>query len=285
MRWATLSAVVMSMLVCGGCSDAHLAAVTATAQNARGGNVVRVVTTAAVAQMAVLHIAAALSEAARRDFSSGDVPSLASNAGSEYAYQVDTSAGRGTVTRTSAGKRTVDLAFTFVSEASNAGKAYAITSTTGTFEGYQMVFPRLTVAFTAVLGEQLVPTRHENGSPLMNVEIRAVGTLGANGNEAARISDLSLGLTYPALPGTRTVGALRATGTDGTAMSGAVIEQEGALRIAGGVTTPGGGPTYKVDTGANGELSLSEEAAPREAAGLNAAGAPPAASPPLAPPG
>lgn len=259
MKRAALSALLASQFVVSGCSDVQLSAVNSAVQSARGGSVARVVTSAAIAQMAVVHVAAALSDAARREFNGADVPTLASAAGSEYMYSVDAKAGRGTVTRETNGKRTVDLGFSFVTEPSNAGKAYAITGTTGTFEGYQMVFPRLTVSFTAVLGERLTPARHENGSQLMNVEIRAVGTLGANGNEVAQVSDLAFSLTYPALPGERKVGSLKVVGRDGTTMNGAVLEQEGALKISGGVTSPSGSPVYRVDTGANGELSLSEE--------------------------
>ncbi len=253
-----LSAAVATLTL--GCTAAQFGQATTTIAQAQAGAAVRLATSATIAQMSLVHMAAALSRAATQDFDDGNVPPLTSapRTDADFTYELDNNAGTGKIARTVGGKRTVDLAFTYESERGNAGMAYTVTGTSGHFEGYQLLFPRLTLLFSAVLGEGFLPRKHTNGQFLFNVDIMAVGSLGVGGVEAVRLSKAEFGLMYPISEGEAKVGDLRVVDRDGSTFDGEVVMAEKTLRLRGAIKSANGTPAFELKTGANGELTLSK---------------------------
>ena len=241
-----------------GCTSAQLDQLNTTAVQAQTGAAVRLVSSATIAQMALIHMAAALSQAASLDFDDGDVPPLtgAPQPGADFTYELDNQLGTGKVVRTHVGKRTVDLAFAFVSERGNSGMAYTITRTSGTFEGYQLFFTRLTLLYSSILGDNILPLKHENGRFLFNIDIKGIGSLGVNGAETVRLTKADFNLTYPISEGEGRVGVLKAVDNNGTMFDGNVVMANKALTLQGAIKAPNGTLAYEFKTGPGGDVSL-----------------------------
>lgn len=260
MRSITLLAVILSAAVATGCSGAQFNQLNMTVAQAQTGAAIQLATSATIAQMALIHMAAALSQVASQDLNDGSVPPQtgAPRPDAEFRYELDNKAGTGKVIRSGGGKSTVDLSFTFESERGSAGMAYTVTGTTGHFEGYQLLFPRLTLLFSAILGDNFLPKKHENGNFLFNVDIDAVGSIGVNGAEVTRLSRAKFGLSYPISEGESRVGELQAVSLNGNTFDGEVIMASKALKLQGTIKSPSGASLYELRSNASGGVSLSK---------------------------
>jgi len=252
--------VAAAAVLVAGCTSAQFTQLNATLMQAEAGRAARLATSATIAQLALVHMAAALSQAAAQDIGDGTVSTLtgAPAPDAEFSYELDNAAGTARVLRTHGGRRSVDLAFTFAAERGNAGMAYTVTGTTGQFEGYQLFFPRLTLVFSAMLGADMQPAKHENGYTLFNVDIDAMGSLGTRGTESMRLSKATFGLTYPISAGEAQVGALTAVGADGNVFDGRVMLANKSLRLEGAIKDAAGIKLYDLKAGPDGGMSLSK---------------------------
>lgn len=245
------------------CSAEQVARINAASIQAKSGSAIKLATSATIAQMALFHLAAAVSRAATEAFDSPDAAPMvpASGPDAEFAYQVNTAARTGRITRFHEGKRVVDLEFAFESEGANAGVAYAVTRTSGQFEGYQFFFPRLRLVYSAMLDEAFNPLKHENGNWLINVAISANGSLGIAGVETAHLSKAEISLTYPISEREGRVGEVALEGRDGSTFAGEVHLATKAIQLTGAVKDANGVLAYELNTTPNGELSLAAPAA------------------------
>ena len=270
-RSFSMALVVASMLTFS-CNAEQIAQVNAIAIQSKSGPAVRLATSAAIAQMALFHLAAAVSQAASNDFDDPNAAPMAPSAGpdSEFTYEVDREAGTGRIIRSHAGKRAVDLEFTFEGEGSNGGMAYAITSTNGHFEGYQLFFPRLTLLYTAILSDAFNPLKHENGNLLINVTISAVGSFGVSGVETTQLSKANLSLTYPISERELRVGEVNLKGRDGNTFEGEVYLADKVLKLKGALKDASGALEYELSTTPTGEVSLTPPNTPFETPALSA---------------
>lgn len=257
-KLVTSIAAFASTLSLNGCSLEQYHQVSAAAVQARTGSAIRLATSTTVAQMALFHIAAAVSQAARRDLNDPAASPLAnsSETAAGITYEADSAAGTGTVIDERDGSRLINLQFTFEGATTNAGVAYSVTSTTGTIEGYQLLFPRLTITFSTMLGNNFSPVKHANGSYLINAMISASGYLGVSGVETTRVSSSSISITYPVTERAMTIGNISTSDRDGKSFDGDVFLAQGVIGLKGRLKEPNGDLAFELQTLPSGEISL-----------------------------
>lgn len=262
MKHTTFALMATLMLSGGvGCTQAQSVSVTnllsqvksSGKQSAAAG----IAASAVTAQQTLYYLASALSQAASIDLQGENLaPIGAFGSTAEISYVLDTVAGTGKVTGIRGGKQVVDLSFTYEKEHGNAGMAYTITGTSGSVEGYQMFFPRLTLLYTALLNGGFQPMRNSQGDALFNVSVEAIGSFGVEGIETMRLSKTTLNLTYPLTEGESKVGSLLATSNDGTRFEGELLAANKAFKLKGAIRDPLGRVTHQLETNAKGEASL-----------------------------
>lgn len=264
-------AVALTSALTLSCNAEQVAQVNAAAAQAKSGPAVRLATSTTIAQMALFHLAAAVSQAVSKDLDDPTAAPMAPSSGpdSEFTYEVDRGAGTGRIIRLHEGKRTVDLSFSFEGEGTNGGMAYVITRTSGHFEGYQLFFSRMTLLYSAILGVDFSPLRYDDGSILMNVTISAIGSFGVSGVETARLSKAELSLTYPISEREMRVGEIRAAGRDGSMFEGEVYLANKAIKLKGAIKDPSGAVAYELSTTPSGEVSLTAPVTPKEPSRLS----------------
>lgn len=230
---------------------------------ARTGSAVQLATTTAIAQMALFHIAAAISEAASKDFKDPNTKPMTSGSDSNESikYIVDHEQGTGQIVRMQNGKHAADLNFSFEHERTNAGEAYAVTSITGHFEGYQLLFSKLNLHYSALLGDNFKPVMHEDGSYLTNVTIDASGYFGVSEKITARLVRAKISLTYPISDRTLKIGEINSSGKNNSSFDGEVFLESKSIKLKGAIKDVSGVVVYELNTSEQGTVELLEPTA------------------------
>lgn len=267
----SLSLALMAVLGLGACADVgslpqRFAESKAGARSASAGGL----TMASVAvNTALYHLTAAFSEKLALD-NQKPQPLEKLEGDLTVNYVVDADAGTATVQAVRAGKTVVDLKAAFTQRPLDGGQLYHVKSLTGTVEGYQLLLPRLTFAYTLSYDERGEVRRREN-QDVVQVVVEAEGRLGLANEPVAEIKSAALQLEYPLGDGESTIGKIRLE-RDALAFDGEVTLANKAIAAKGAVVDPTGAKLYTASVDKAGlKLTPVQAPVPVEAAASGAA--------------
>lgn len=251
-------AIVGALGLSAGCSAEQAGQTAQTFKAAkvsnRSANASTMAGSAVAAQSALYHLASALSESVSKD--AADRRYHVAQAGDQPSYTVDLNAGTGKVLLQRDGEKAIELDFRFAQESRDGGKLYNITSLRGTTEGFQVLLPRLVIAYSPAFDDQGKAVKDAKGDTVFNVSVKANGFLGVDDQAAFQIADLTFGVRYPFPAGETKLGTIKLFSPEGMTFQGEAYLKDKQVSAKGQVLDAAGAKLFDLTVGADAKATL-----------------------------